>query len=154
MGFSISGSFAIIAVAAFMSFSLVFTASSNGFEKVTDAQDQRFDDDLGRKNTAINVTQADWTASDVLVVEVENGGATTLTVSDTDVVVDGAYVNHSSFSVEQVDGDSSTDLWQPGETYHVEVNESVLNDQIATPPDRVKVVTEYGVSDTNAIIQQ
>ncbi|MFB6122833.1 MAG: hypothetical protein ABEJ78_05180 [Haloferacaceae archaeon] len=137
MGFSVSGSAAIIFVGMFIAFGTMYTATSNGFERVTDARDDVAEEALERQNTNISLATASYNStSGILTIEVDNTGSTSLSVNGTDVLVDNEY--QTSFAVREVDGDSTTDLWLPGETLHIEL--SVSN------PSRVKVVSGPGVA--------
>jgi len=144
MGFSVSGSAAIIFVAAFIGFGMFYSATANSFERVQDARGAQQDRFLDQQNTAVEITAATWNASgtDDLDVTVENTGSTTLAVSDTDLLVDNAY--QSGYDTA-VDGDGSTDVWAPQETLTITV--TTFNSQ----PGRVKVVTENGLADTAVV---
>lgn len=154
MGFSVSGSFAIVVLASLIALGTVYPAVANSFEDIRDAQRADQNGALERQNTELNLTSATWDASQSqLVIEVENEGTTELVVNATDIIIDNTYVTHERLatdenSSETIDGDATTELWLPAETYNVTVSETVLEDLgIATPPDRVKIVTGPGVSD-------
>lgn len=141
MGFSVSGSFAIIVVAAFIAFGMAYTAGSNGFERVTDATKSAHEMDLETKNTAVDVVRANYSAGQ-LEVNVTNNGTTALEVNATDLIVNGTYHTHDEFAHIEVDGDPDTAIWLPGEELFVQIG---LPDLGSTA--RVKVVTEHGVAD-------
>lgn len=138
MGLSVSAATAIVVAGLFISMSILYPAVSNGFERVNDARDASSEQLVDRQNTAITIASAEYNASGggTLVVNVTNNGTTALAVSETDLVVDNDYVEYAS----SVAGDAETDLWLPGETLTMEVT-------LETGPDRVKVVTAYGVAD-------
>ena len=143
LGFSVSGSAAIIFVGIFLAFSSAYTASANGFERVTDAKSTVDDEALERQNTALSITNASYDAgTDTLTIDVVNEGTTDLSVDATDVLVDNTY--RTNFTVRTVDGDNSTDLWLPGERLHLEVNAT-------SQPNRVKIVSGPGVADAEVI---
>lgn len=142
MGFSVSGSTAILFIAMFVSFGVVYTASYNSFERVTEAKGGEMDQMLNQRNTGLNITDTTYSGGN-LTVSVNNTGATSLNLEDTDVLVDGSYVTDSDVVDRDVDGDVDTSLWLPGETLSVTVN--------ATSPARVKVVTGLGVADTEVV---
>lgn len=140
MGFSVSGSAAIVFIAAFVSVGILYSAAYNGYEDVTAAQDGHADRVLDQRNTAIAITATTYNdTAETLTVQVLNQGSTTLSVAATDVVVDGVY--QGTWIDSNVSGSTSTDVWAPGETLNVTLEAS-------TDPGRVKVVTEHGVSDT------
>jgi flagellar protein FlaF len=143
LGFSVSGSAAIVFVGIFLAFSSAYTASANGFERVTDAKSAVDEEALERQNTALSLTNATYDAgTDTLTVEAVNEGTTTLDVGAVDLLVDNAY--RDDFATRTVDGDDSTDLWLPGERLRLEVNAS-------SQPSRVKIVTGPGVAATEVI---
>jgi flagellar protein FlaF len=141
MGFSVSGSAAIIFASLFIAFGMWYTASANSFERVTEAQQVRTDGVLETQNTGLEVAAADYNRSGEgdLVVVANNTGTAQLSVSDTDLLVDGRYARN--WTASAVEGNSGTDLWLAGEQVTVTV-------AVETAPERVKVVTDTGVSDT------
>lgn len=143
MGFSVSGSAAIVFVGLFIAFGTFYSASTNSMEDVTDANADLQDRRLAQQNTDIAVVRAVYdNATDSLVVEVNNTGATTLSVTKTDLIVDNEY--QTTMQSRDVDGDSTTDVWAPDQrlTYNVSA---------PSQPDRVKVTTETGVSATEVV---
>lgn len=140
MGFSVSGSAAIIFAAMFIAFGMVHSATSNGFEDISDAQQDRTDRTLTQQNTAINITSATWNSSTGdLVVEVDNTGSSQLSVEDVDLLANNDYQRGYDTSV---DGDGSTDLWLPQERLTITVT------TLGQDPGRIKVVTGPGVAAT------
>ncbi|MFB6074534.1 MAG: flagellin [Haloarculaceae archaeon] len=141
MGFSVSGSAALIFVGMFIAFGTFYSATSNGFERVTDAQADHTDRMLTRQNTAINVTSATWNGS-ALTVTVENTGASQLEVSEVDLLANNSYLTGYDTAV---DGDRATDLWLPQETLTITVT------SLSGNPGRVKIVSGPGVADTAGV---
>lgn len=146
MGFSVSGAAAIIFISLFIGFGMWYSAGMNSFERVTDAQKDRTDTVLDTRNTDIGIVSADYNQSgdDKLVVVVNNTGAAQLSVSDTDLLVDGEYAD--SWNESRVEGNSETDLWLAGEQLTINVTR-------ADAPGRVKVVADTAVADTNASVE-
>ncbi|WP_049970244.1 fla cluster protein FlaF [Haladaptatus cibarius] len=143
MGFSVSGATAIIFLAMFLSFGIVYSAAYNGYERVNDAQSDRAEGVLDQRNTALNITTLNYSGEN-LNVTVTNTGSTTLDVNDTDVLVDGSYVATADIVSHDVNGDSATELWLPGEALHFEIS-------VSSSPARVKVVSGPGLADTEAV---
>jgi len=143
MGFSVSGSAALIFVAMFIGFGMFYSATANGFENINDAREDQSERLLEQQNTEINVTSAVWNSSgnDELVVEVDNTGATELSVSKTDLLVDNVY---RSGDRTEVGTDDETDIWSPQETLTITVDRD-------SKPNSVKIVTETGVADTMVV---
>jgi flagellar protein FlaF len=146
MGFSVSGAAAIIFVSMFIAFGMWFTAASNGFDRVTDAQDGQSDTVLETSNTAIQVESAEYNQSDeVLTITAQNTGTTELSLAATDLLEDGAFVADWEGNAT-VEGDATTDLWLSGEQLVIELNRP-------SAPSRVKLVTASSVSDTLGVTQ-
>ena len=143
MGFSVSGSFAILILASFIAFGMLYPASANGFERVSEAKKDAYESDLDRRQTDINVTINDHPSQ--LDVNVTNRGSTAIELDATDVIVDGAYIPREDMQRFRVVGHGGSELWLPGEKLWVRIQKSRLPDN---NPDRVKVATEYGVSDS------
>jgi len=139
MGFSVSGSAAIIFASLFIAFGLWTTASANSFERVSEAEADRTDGLLTQQNTAIEITSATWNGTH-LIVDAENAGAAQLRLSETDFLVDGAY--RTDWQADATaGGDAETDLWLSGETL-------TITRQVDAQPDRVKLVASSAVADT------
>jgi flagellar protein FlaF len=145
MGFSVSGAAAIILASLFIALGMWDSAGTNSFERVTEAQNDRTDTVLDTRNTDIEIVAAEYNASgnDELSVRVDNTGAAQLSVSETDLFVDGSY--ETDWTTSTVDGNSETDLWLAGE-------QLMINVSLSAAPDRVKVVSETAVADTNASV--
>ena len=142
MGFSVSGSAALIFVAAFIGFGMFYSATANSAEMVTEAREDRSDRQLDRTNTAIEITTVNYdTTTDYLNITVENTGTTELAVSDVDVLFDNDYRTGYRTAVE---GDTTTDLWLSQETL-------AINATVAPQPNRVKIVTGPGVAATEVV---
>jgi len=143
MGFSVSGSAAILFIAAFVSVGILYSAAYNGYERVQDADNSYDDRMLEQRNTAVNVTDATYnaTGNEYVTVNVTNEGSTSLSVDDTDVLVDGEFQPRDSYVDWDVEGQSDTSLWLPGETYNVTLD-------VGTDGSRVKVVTAGGITTT------
>lgn len=140
MGFSVSGAAAIIFASLFIAFGMWYTAADNSFNRVVDAQDAQTEGSLETENTDIEIISASYDGGATeLTIEVNNTGATQLSLNATDLLIDGAFVSGWEADDATVAGDGSTDLWLPGETLTITLDR-------ATQPDRVKLVTESGVA--------
>jgi flagellar protein FlaF len=134
---------AVLLVGVLIAISTAYPIMSAANERVQTAVDDRGDRSLSQRNSDIelaNVTYNDTT--DVLVLRVTNAGSRTLSVADTDVLVDGQFQQGYATTVG---GDRTRSIWTPGETLRVELSTS-------TRPDRVKVVTEFGIAETETEI--
>lgn len=154
MGFSVSASTAIIFIAAFVSVGVLYTSAYNGYEQVSGASMAAQESALDQQNTAINITSVTHNATaspDYVNVTVENTGSTTLSVEDTDVLLNGSYqATYVSRTVSTESGvvaagGDGTDLWQPGERLHLSIARTI------TEPIHVKIVTGTGVADTEVL---
>ncbi|MFB6303652.1 MAG: fla cluster protein FlaF [Haloferacaceae archaeon] len=140
MGFSVSGSTALLFVAALVAFGMFQSAATDGVERVNDARAESSERLLERRNAAINVTGVSYNStSDELSVRVNNTGATSLSVPAVDLLVDNAYVNANT----TVEGSSSTEVWLPGET--------LVANATVEPANRVKVVAGPGIAETEVV---
>jgi len=142
MGFSVSGSAAIILVSLFIAFGMFYTASANSFESVSEAQRGQADLNLDQQNSAIEITNATRSGG-TLTLWVNNTGGSYLTLEGTSILVDSE-LQTGWRDAAAVDGDGTTDLWAPGERLELSLSP-------ATIPDRVKVVTKTGVADTEVV---
>jgi flagellar protein FlaF len=147
MGFSVSGAAAIIFASMFVAFGVWFTASANSFDQVSEAQDQQTESLIDSENTEILIVSATYNESgnELLRIDANNTGATGLSLSETDLLVDGEFVDgwQGNWSVN-VNGNTTTDLWLSGEQLSITRN-------LATAPSRVKIVTEHGVAETATV---
>jgi len=157
VGFSVSGSAALIFVGMFIAFGMWHTAATNSFERIDDARDDRADAALEQRNTAIEIQAATNTTETRTVnntttttyhlnVTVTNNGTASLSLAGTDLLLDNEY-RADWQSNAAVDGDADTDLWLPGETLAY----SRVYDDPTAVPDRVMVATEAGIGDSSEV---
>jgi len=152
MGISVSASTAVVFLGVFIAAGTLYPTVSNGVEQVTTAQQQQGDRILAQQNTGVDVTDATYnTTTGELRVSVTNTGTTTLDVPETNLFVDGAPKSTENDFATTVAGDTGTTLWLPGETLNVSVDPDDAGTSGETPPDRVQVVVEYGVSDARSV---
>jgi len=148
MGFSVSAATAVIFAGLFLALGIFYPAMANSYERVQSADADQADRALEQANTDIRLDDA--TGGGQLTVTLTNTGSTSLTVSETDVLVDGNYIQRSELSttVTDVDGtdDSATDLWLPGETLEITYSPTGT-----VSGNRIRVVTEHGVAVSGAI---
>ena len=149
MGFSTSGAAAIIFVGLLIAVGIAYPVLETAHDRRSTAIDDRDDRALDLRNTAIDVTDVTYDDAEgdgTLIVNVTNTGSTTLSVSKTDLLVDGEYVSTANEgpAIEEttVDDTPDRDLWQPGDTL------TIIVDPVEDEPDRVKVVTEHGIAVT------
>ncbi|MFW6003266.1 MAG: hypothetical protein ACOCPT_02480 [Halanaeroarchaeum sp.] len=154
MGFSVSASTAILLVAAFASFGMLYTSAANGFEQVSDATLTQQEAALETENSEISIVNGTHNTSgrtDYVNVTLTNDGASTLHVSKTDLLLNGSYVDSfESRSISTADGtveagSNGTDLWQPGEELTLVVQQNV------SKPIRVRVIADRGVATTEVV---
>ncbi|MEA5385802.1 flagellin [Haloarculaceae archaeon H-GB2-1] len=127
MGFSISGGAAIVFAGMFIAFGMFYSATADTQERINDARTSQADGLVEEKNAEVEVVSAAYDTTvdpNELTVEVNNTGATTLSVSDTDLLVNGQY--QETEVSRTVDGPNTTpttatDVWAPGERLTVVV---------------------------------
>lgn len=142
MGFSVSGSTAIIFIAAIVSFGVMYTSAYNSYELMDAAEDEKTANLLEQQNTEIEIVAIQtFTSNNTVDVTVKNTGATELHVGDTDLLLNGAYQSGVN---TLVDGQSGRTLWLPGENLTMEASFD------PTGTVRVKVITTRG----NAVYQE
>lgn len=144
MGFSVSGATAVILVGLLVSAATLYPAVDSHTERRSEAVDDRQERLLTQQNTEVEITIASYNATGDLTVSVKNTGATTLAVSKVDLLADGEYETLLSTDTT-VDGDTTTDIWSPGETLTITVS------SLLSSPGRVKIVTGPGVADTATV---
>jgi flagellar protein FlaF len=151
MGFGGSAGAAILLVAAVASVGMLYTTSYNGFEQVQDATTAEEAGDLQTLNTEVaiqNVTHDTTASPETVSVTVQNAGSSTLSVADTDLLVNGVYqADGLTYTIDGPDGTltagpEGTDLWQPQE------NLTITAEATVEEPFTVKVVTGPGVAVT------
>ena len=128
-------------VASFIAFGMLHSAGTNSFERVSDATHASYERNVDSRNTAINVSDAHYQGGH-LDLNVTNTGTTTHTINSTDVLVDGVYYPPSSYQWARIVGAPNSEYWLPGDTLYIRIRITSLS-----TPARVKVVTEYGISD-------
>ena len=142
MGFSVSASTAVIFAGLFLALGMFYPAVANSYERVQAADANQADRALEQANTDIQlngttINNIPAGGSEVNVT-LTNNGSTSLTVSETDLLINGTYIQRSELNTK-VDGDTTTDLWLPGETLDITYDTSGA-------VNRVRVVTEHGVA--------
>lgn len=136
MGFSTSGATVILFLGVLASVGVLAPAVEHAAEDVGDAYDGRSDRVLERRNTVVAVANATYNSTaGRLTVAVDNAGSVTLSVAETDLLVDGELAGYDA----AVSGVENRTLWAPGETLTVRTNTS-------SPPARVTLVTGQGVT--------
>lgn len=148
MGFSVSGSVAIISIGALVAFGVMFPAIIDSSHQVGEAQSTQSERILEQQNTQIRINDSTYDGTN-LTVTVVNEGTAALDVDETDTIVDGAYVQPDETTVyrslDKTNGDGSTNVWLSGEVLEIVV--------AVDSPNRVKIVTETGVADATEAIQ-
>lgn len=147
MGFSVSGSVAIIFIGVLIAFGVMFPAIMESSQQLGDARSAQNDRLLEQQNTEVIIQNATYdSGADELTVNVTNNGTVSLDINETDFLVDGEYRTVDGGD-SSIDGDTTTEVWLPGEKLVVTIT------SVTSTPSRVKVVTENGVSDSTEAIQ-
>lgn len=141
MGFSVSGSAAVIFVGVVVAAGVAIPPVLASFGELSGAQGQQIDRGVAITNTDFAIGQADYDGTaDELSVNLTNDGSTTLRVEHLSVLVDGEIRTGSNLTTV-VEGASGAELWLPGETLTVTVSAESAD-------GRVKFVTGNGVAET------
>ena len=130
MGFSVSGSAAIIFIGLVVAVGIAVPPVVGSFGSLADAQGEQVDRGIDALNTEFEIESATYDDDeDESTINVRNSGSTTLSGEKTSVLVDG-----------QIEPGAVDDgLWVPGETRTIEIDGQ---------PDRVKIVAENGITET------
>lgn len=140
MGFSVSGSAAIVFVGVLLAGSILYPTISNSFDQINTAQSEYNQDVRAMRDTDITIRTASYNkTNDTLSIVVENTGTTSLTVNNTDVLVDNNYT--ATYANQSVEGVSDANLWLEGENLRIEI-------ETKDTPNRVKIATRFGVQAT------
>jgi flagellar protein FlaF len=153
MGFSVSGSAAIIFIGLFLAFSAWYTASVNSFEQINDAQQAQANGNVDQQNVDIELRSAVFDdGTDELTIEATNNGSIALWLGETDLLINNTYESGWESSASIFTGTSTvfgTSLWQPGEELTITVNwDPALR---GGDPQHVKLVAEFGVAETTGV---
>ncbi|GAB3023174.1 archaellum stator protein ArlF [Natronobiforma cellulositropha] len=141
MGFSTSGAAAILFIGLLLAVGIAYPTLEAAHDRRATAIDDRDQRALDVRNTAIAVDAAVYDAdAETLTLDVTNTGSTTLSVPETDLLIDGVYRTGYETAVS---GDATRTLWQSGETLSMTVQLEPNAD-----PERAKVVTQHGVAAT------
>ena len=133
MGFSVSGSAAIIFIGLVVAVGIAVPPVVGSFGSLADAQGEQIDRGIDALNTDFEIESATYDAdNERLTLELVNTGSTTLSRAKTSVLVDG----------EIYPGVADEGLWVPGETITITVED------VTTEPERVKIVAENGIAET------
>ena len=146
MGFSTSGAVAILFVGMLIAVGIAYPAVQTAHDQRSAAIDDRDDRALDVRNTAIDDIEASYEPIEddpgTLTVNATNAGSTTLSIPETDLLVEGVYQPAETYETEIVQTpDAERELWQPGERLSIEL---AVDDE----PHRVKLVTEHGIAAT------
>ncbi|EMA32402.1 flagellin [Halobiforma nitratireducens JCM 10879] len=155
-------------IAASVIFPTVFTAGSetgDAFAAQADQTRDQLNTEIGIESVEQEDTDDDGNG-DETVVTAENTGTLALDLRDTDLLLNGQFVDPDDLETvvidHQPDGEEErledTAIWRPGTDLEVTIDED--NDTLETEYgfthddlERVKLVTETGVSDAKAVAE-
>lgn len=145
-GLSTSASLLIVFVGLFLALGSLYTATANTGERLADARDDQRERQRAVAQTQVTVVTATWDVdAGTLRVEVNNTGERTLSVHESDTVLDGSYVPIDAYERVTV-ADRETSVWRPGEQLVLE------DDNTVSSPGRVRFVTGPGVADAREVV--
>lgn len=137
MGFSTSGAMAVLFVGLLVAVGIAYPVLETAHDRRASAIDDRDERALDIRNTGVAIDEIETVDEEIVLIRVENTGTTTLSVDETDLLINGDYIERSEYETEVNEEDR--DLWQPGETLEV-------FDLEDGDGNRVKIVTENGIS--------
>lgn len=149
MGFSVSGATALLLVAFLISFGAFYTAATGTFDQIQDAQVDQVDQNIEAINTNIDIGSATYNESgnNELVIVANNTGASSVSLSDTDLLIDGEYTMDWQ-PTARIDGDADRGLWVPQSQLEITVDFDAEGDD----PEQVRLVTIHGIAATESVM--
>lgn len=120
----------------------IFLTSFRGYRQETQKAEEINNERIANTiHTDLDVENAIYYSSgENLVIEATNSGSTVLEVPKLLVLLDGERVTKEEIGRVLVDN-VQTDIWVPEEKLEIEI------ENVTTEPQRIKLVTKYGVSD-------
>ncbi|USZ70446.1 flagellin [Natronosalvus halobius] len=137
MGFSTSGAVAILFIGLLVAVGIVYPTVETAHERRADAIDERDERALDLRNSDVALEATYDDVANELRVNVTNTGATTLSATETTLLVDGVVRPDAATSVED---DATRERVHSGEELQFIVSD------VTDYPNRVKVVTEHGLA--------
>lgn len=145
MGFSVSGSAAIVFIGVIVAAGIAIPSIVGSLGSLAGAHGEQTDRGIEALNTEFKIENTSYNAtSNELDLRAKNTGSTSLSVNDTSVLVDGEIPSTDNVTTD-VEGNTNANLWLPGETLNVTV------ERVDPEPDRVKIVTENGIAETAGV---
>lgn len=135
MGMSVSIATAIIFIASLISFASIIGALDGAQDALTEANRMSSEREVDALHTSITIASIDRQNGTMRVI---NSGEVTLSVSETDILINGTLSNDrvSSMAVEDHDGSK---IWLPGEALSISIDGGLEGAAI-------KIVTANGAS--------
>ncbi len=120
----------------------IFLTSFRGYRQETQKAEEINNERIANTiHTDLEVENAIYYSSgENLVIEATNSGSTVLEVPKLLVLLDGERVTKEEIVRARVDK-VQTDIWMPEERLEIEI------ENVTAEPQRIKLVTKYGVSD-------
>lgn len=161
MGFSTSGTVAVMLIAFFLAASVIVPTLFSITGETGAAFSAQADQHRDQQQTALELSSVERTdesgdgTADTLTITATNDGSITLDTGDTDVLVDGYYISMQAATTEIEDGSEvrpDSRLWAPGTTLTIEIDEATLEDetdgQLTSVEDveRVSVTAQTGLT--------
>jgi len=150
MGFSTSGSAAVLLIGLLLAASVLVPTMMSLGSTTGDAFGSQSEQLREQTNTGIEIDPEETDAENGVTVVVANEGTLTLGVRETDVLVNGYYVEPDETTVVDRSGDRSSDtnLWQPGTDLEIVIEQGTLDNELdGAEPERVQVSTQNAIAD-------
>jgi len=149
MGFSTSGSVAVLLIGLFLALSVFVPTLFHVGGSSGEAFSSQSELIREQSNTEISIQSVDTDSG--IQLSVSNTGETSLGVRETDLLVNGYYVEPDDTAVEVGDDTrDSTNLWQPGSDLELVVDQQSLPDEV-DDVERVQVSTENAIKDSENV---
>ncbi len=139
---SIIGTAALV-LALLFSLSVFASSFEKSYDQYTNARNEQNTKMIFKVQTDLRIENVK-SNGDNLVVTVKNTGSTQLNKVYTDLIIDGTFYPKDNIK-KIVDNNQDTKIWFPGE--NLELTTDNIFNFVNTAASRVKVVSEYGISD-------
>lgn len=135
---------AIVVLVLLISISIITGVLENTYDKTRASQNVNSQQNVNASQTDIKIENAIYhpPPENYLEITTKNTGSTVLSVSKTNLIVNGNLLAEENIEKRTISEDENTNIWIPKENFTL-TTENIFPEE----PSRVKVVVEYGISD-------
>ena len=146
VGVSVSAAAAILFSGLIISVSVFFAVFDSTTNKLINYSQRSYDDDLKMMQTDISITNAtyNWITL-TLSLKIINTGSIELDATKSEILIDGILKTDMINWTKSTIDTKASHIWAPRTIFYLELTS--LSYPLGQNPERIKVVTENGVSD-------